>query len=334
MTVFTSLTQPFPAMTYTDSKLLTASVPENLTVPTDPSTGRKAKYVKFGKGAAADFYARTFTANEVFDRVTYGDFTEYATNGAFGSDTGWTKGAGWTIGSGVATATGNISTALSQEVAVTAGKSYTVIFTATASNGSVTVSLGGTDGTERSTSSTFTENIIAGEDGILAFTGADFSGTIDNVLVYENAWTLGTGWTVAGGTAVASGGISTALSQTANSDYPLVQGRAYLVTFTATRSAGSVTVSIGGTAGTERSTGATFAEVIIAGSTQEISFATNGFTGTIDDVSIVACASVPGDATAGESSQQNPEGFLLNGTMSAISIVSAGTPIITASYYK
>jgi hypothetical protein len=211
--------------TYTNSVLLAANVPESFSVPLDEH-GIRAKFVTFGKGAAADFYARAFTPYESADRVT---------NGTFAEDEDWTKGAGWTIGSGVATATG---------------------------------------------------------------------------------------------------GISTALSQTANITTPLVQGQAYLCTFTATRSAGSVTLSVGGTAGTARSSGATFAEVLIAGSTQAISFGTSGFTGTIDNVTIVACASVPVDATAGLSAIQNPGGFVLGGNYDLISVVSAGTPTITASFYK
>lgn len=318
---------------YTLSVLLAANVPEFLTVPTDEN-GKLAKYVTFGKGAASDFYAQGYSVNDATDRVTNGTFAEYVTNGTFSSDTGWTKGTGWTIAAGVATATGAISTTLSQSAAIALipGYSYTVTFTATQSAGSVTVSLGGTAGTARSTSATFKETIIAGSDGTITFTGAGFSGTIDNVTV--SGWILGTGWTTDGTTAIATGAISTAMSQTANPLYPLVQGQAYLVTFDATRSAGSVTLSLGGTAGTARSTSATFAEVILAGATQAISFGTSGFTGTIDNVTIKEVASTPADATTGLSSEQNPPGYFLNNDVSVISVVSAGTPIVTANFYK
>jgi hypothetical protein len=319
---------------YTIANLLAANVPEVMTVPTDEN-GLKAKYVTFGKGSAADFYAQVFDAAGGTDRATGGTFVENCTNGAFASDTGWTKGTGWTIAAGVATATGAISTSLSQAAAVTLipGYSYTVTFTTSSTAaGSVSVSLGGgTAGTARSTDATFVETIVAGSDGLIKFTGAGFTGNIDNVSV--TPWILGTGWTTTT-VATATGAISTALSQTANPAYPLVQGQAYLVTFTATRSAGDVTVNIGGTAGTARSTSATFAEVIIAGATQAISFTTSGFTGTIDDVSIIPAASVPADATIGQSAEQNPKGYFLNSNASKISIVSAGTPIVTANFYK
>ena len=322
------------ATTYTESKLLAASVPESFTVPSDDQA-LPAGYVRFGSPVATDFYARAFTTQESTNRVTNGTFAEYVTNGAFATDTGWTKGTGWTIGSGVADATGAISTALSQTLAITLieGYAYTITFTvATVSAGTITPSIGGTAGTTRSTAATFTESIVAGTTQLLEFDTAGFTGTIDNVTV--TAWVLGTGWTTDGATAIATGAISTALSQTAYWEYPLVEGQAYLVTFTATRSAGSTTISVGGTAGSARSTAATFAEVIIAGSTQAISFATTGFTGTIDDVTIVACASVPIDAATGLSSVMNPEGFRLDKNASIVSIVSAGTPVITASFYK
>ncbi len=434
--------------TYTQSVLLTANVPENITVPTD-QMGKKAGYVVFGAPVASDYFARVFNTGTGTDRVTNGTFAEYVTNGVFttdtgwtkgtgwtitggaavvsgaqtaataltqtsaitllpnyvytltytttltthvtngtfASDTGWTKGAGWTIAAGVADATGAISTALSQTAAITlvAGRSYTVTFDATRAAGTVTVSIGGTAGTARSTSATFTEVIVAGATQVIAFTGAGFTGTIDNVIVtalgtmtasigggdgtgrttaatfiegitsgtsqaitftadanfvgtIDNAtitgWLLGTGWTTDGTTAIATGAISTALSQTANPANPIVVGQPYLVTYTATRSAGSITISLGGTAGTARSSSATFAEIIIAGSTQAISFATSGFTGTVDDVTIVAVATVPVDNTTGTVARQNPLGLAIPSDGSYVSVVSAGTPIITASFYQ
>ena len=323
------------ATTYTDSKLLAANVPEQFTVPTDGNTGLKPRVALFGKGAAADFYAQAFTDQEGADRVINGTFAEYVTNGTFASDTGWTKGTGWTIGAGVATASGAISTALSQTTAVTLieGQVYTITYTVTRSAGSVTPSLGGTAGTARSSSATFIETIIAGSTQILAFTGSGFTGTIDNVSV--TAWGLGTGWTTDGSTAIATGAISTDLTQVARTSYPLVEGQTYLCTYTTTRSAGSVALNIGGgTPGATVSTSTTTAAVLTAGSTQTITFDASGFTGTIDNVSVIPCASVPGDSSNGLQPRQNPDGFLLDGKVTSISVVSAGTPIVTVSYYK
>lgn len=321
---------------YTVSNVLAANIPEIITVPTNDDA-RLAQWVTFGKPAAGDFYAQGFSVPESVNKVTGGTFAEVVTNGTFAADTDWTKGTGWTIAAGVATATGAISTALTQAtpaVALIPGYSYTVTYTITAfTAGTIAVSLGGgTAGTARGSAATFIETIVAGSDGTIKFTTVGFTGSIDNVTV--TPWILGTGWTTGSGIATASGAISTAISQTINPTYLLKNGQAYLVTYTATRSAGSITVSLGGTAGTARSSSATFAEVILAGSTQALSFGTSGFTGTIDDVTIYAVPSVPLDATTGFSGEQNPAGYWLDGTVASIGIVSAGTPVITANFYK
>lgn len=210
---------------YTNAVLLAANVPEFFTVPSDENN-QLARYVTFSKTTATpvDFYAKAYTTTEDDDRVI---------NGGFATDTDWTKGTGWTIAAGVATATGAISTNLT------------------------------------------------------------------NV-----------------------------------ANLQLVQGGLYYVTFTATRSAGSVTINVGGTAGTARSSAATFSELIIAGSTQVIEFTTSGFTGTVDLVSVVPAVAVPADTTLGTAGDLNPTGYFLNSNIATIAVVSAGTPIITANFYK
>jgi len=111
---------------------------------------------------------------------------EHAVNGGFAADTDWTKGAGWTISAGTANATTS-NAALSQTIAeVTSGASYKVTYTVTRSAGSVRPSLGGVNGTSRSTSGTYTDTITAGAGGVLAFTGTGFTGTIDVVSVKGN----------------------------------------------------------------------------------------------------------------------------------------------------
>jgi len=109
---------------------------------------------------------------------------DYVTNGQFASDTGWTKGSGWSIAAGVASAT-TASSALSQDAAftVTQGIAYVLTYTITRSAGDVTPSIGGTNGTTRSTSGTYTEQIIAGATQAIAFTGAGFTGTVDTVSI-------------------------------------------------------------------------------------------------------------------------------------------------------
>jgi hypothetical protein len=115
------------------------------------------------------------------------------TNGEFATDTDWTKGAGWTIAAGVATATGGISTAISQDAAepLVERKAYSVTYTITRSAGGLIPSVGGVNGVERVLSGTYNEIIIAGSTQVLAFTGNGFTGTLDNVeinLVTSEGW--------------------------------------------------------------------------------------------------------------------------------------------------
>lgn len=114
---------------------------------------------------------------------------EYVTNGAFTTDTAWSKGAGWTIAAGVATATGAISTAIEQSAANTLvnGKSYSVKYTITRSAGTITLSVGGTAGTARSASGTYSETIIAAATQTISFGTAGFTGTLDDVTITETS---------------------------------------------------------------------------------------------------------------------------------------------------
>ena len=106
-------------------------------------------------------------------------------NGAFASDTVWTKGTGWAIAAGIATITA-ASTVLSQTGSYIPGRNYSATYTVSGFvAGTVTVSIGGTSGTARGSDATFTEVIKAGESGVLAFTGDTATLSIDNVSVGE-----------------------------------------------------------------------------------------------------------------------------------------------------
>lgn len=121
----------------------------------------------------------------------------------------------------------------------------------------------------------------------------------------DTIWTKGSGWTIGAGVATATGAISTAISQT--SVVTLVQGQAYSVTYTITRSAGGLIPSVGGTNGVERTASGTYSEIIIAGSTQAIAFTGNAFTGTLDNVVINVASTAGFDII-------NPSAYTLNGT--------------------
>lgn len=130
----------------------------------------------------------------------------------------------------------------------------------------------------------------------------------------DSDWTKGAGWTISGGQAVATGGISTSIEQV--SSVTLVEGQAYSVTYTMTRTAGSLVADIGGNTGTARSTSGTYEEVIIAGSGQDLKFTGSGFTGTLDIVKVtVACS-------AGNTIK-NPNEYTVNGTSLVFSTAPA-----------
>lgn len=159
----------------------------------------------------------------------------------------------------------------------------------------------------------------------------------------DTVWTKGTGWTIAAGVATsdASQAGNSDLEQTPAGTSALVEGKAYLVTYTLTRSAGTIAPLLGGTAGTTRSSAATFSETIIAGSGGKITFRADlDFAGTVDTVSVVPVAVVPGDNATGYAAElvkadvpEESRTRIISG-VSTISVVSPGTPILTASFFQ
>lgn len=114
---------------------------------------------------------------------------------------------------------------------------------------------------------------------------------LNGTFAADTDWDKGAGWTIASGVATATGAISTDLGQTVN---PLVVGNTYRVTFTTTRTAGSITPVCGTASGTARSAGGTFTEDIVATSTTVFKFTTSGFTGTLDDVTVEGVFAITG----------------------------------------
>lgn len=188
-----------PVRTYSIAVTGTATTALSLgeLYPSGQLAGREPQAVLYAKGC--DMVYLFGDAAGTTASVTLAD---KATNGTFASDTVWTKGTGWTIGTGVATATGAISTSLSEPANLVPGRTYTVVFDATRSAGSVTVNVGGTAGTARSSAATFTENVVAGSDGTITFTTSGFTGTLDNVTVKETGY-------VDGNTMIPSGAVFT-----------------------------------------------------------------------------------------------------------------------------
>lgn len=110
---------------------------------------------------------------------------ELAVTGDFASDANWTKGAGWAIGAGKATKTAGSASDIEQDVALTVGVAYTVMFTVSGRTaGTVTARLGGAAGSAVSANGVIAQTIVAGDGGAprLEFVAdAAFDGALDDV---------------------------------------------------------------------------------------------------------------------------------------------------------
>ena len=113
-------------------------------------------------------------------------------------------------------------------------------------------------------------------------------------LVYNGDFAVNAGWTAsAGGWAISGGAASCSGAQVTATDLyqdsaEFEQGKFYLLTYTMTRSAGTLTPKICQGAGTARSVGGTFTEIIKSSTTgNRLEFeADSSFVGSVDDVSI------------------------------------------------
>lgn len=183
-------------------------------------------------------------------------------------------------------------------------------------------------------------NFSSNNDIYVTFISSEKQNLVENgTFASDTDWTKGAGWTIAAG--VATGAIaSTALSHTLDkTGAPVEAGRAYRLTYTvSSRSAGSVQPSIGSTTGTSRSADGTYAETIIAGSSNAlISFTGTGYTGNIDNVTLVPVATVPAaDITGGVAPVLNPGSRFIAGTpkITQLSVISEVACNLSLSYWK
>ena len=123
-------------------------------------------------------------------------------NGTFSQDTDWTKSGGFTITAGFSICSNSDGT-ISQNIGELAAHKYRVTYTWTTSDAitTMTPSIGGTNGTGRVSSGTYTDDITAINTSDLTFTcsGVDIGGQVDNVTVYdltENRLVVNTGASV------------------------------------------------------------------------------------------------------------------------------------------
>ena len=151
------------------------------------------------------------TANGIFVAVSYGNAVgaistdngttwtevylapEMVVNGSFtGNADFWTLGAGWSYGTNNVTHTSGTATVVpNPALSIVASTMYQVTYTMSGRTvGSVTVSIGGTNGTARSSNATFTEVLTTTTTANLTFTPTtDFDGAIDDISVrYVANW--------------------------------------------------------------------------------------------------------------------------------------------------
>lgn len=160
-----------------------------------------------GKTWRQDF-TKAYTATDVYAAGTvvagrWYDLTGYAQNpyvhGNYiynahmqGGLAGWTPSSSnvaWDSTNLAASKTGASSETLTQNTDCVNGTTYEVIFTqaAYAGSGNVTISLGGTSGTGRTTNATFTENIVCGATAnaplVVTWASGVSASRVDNIIV-------------------------------------------------------------------------------------------------------------------------------------------------------
>lgn len=114
---------------------------------------------------------------------------ELVTNGRFSADSNWTVGTGWTISAPAASKSAGSASLLSQDVTLSAGKTYLLVFNLTRSAGTLTAQLtGGTtfNGASRNATGSYVEQFVANTNTTLSFSAdASFAGTVFNVTLRE-----------------------------------------------------------------------------------------------------------------------------------------------------
>lgn len=155
----------------------------------------------YGRSSSTTFDARVWTCGMFGQNViaapkgggvyesspyfTATDLAELVTNGSFAVDANWTKGANWSIAAGVATAA-TATSDLSQSITITAGTWNLIKLTVGYTSGTVQPKLNGSSvGSAISAAGRYFLRVWGGNGGAqtLAFTGAAFVGTLDDVSV-------------------------------------------------------------------------------------------------------------------------------------------------------
>jgi hypothetical protein len=193
------------------------------------------------------------------------------------AETWWVDDKAGDVGLGtVATAVGTALTGTTQNIIAS-----TATTSAAQVSGIDTQSTGvGISGAAGGTDADITLNFRIDDDA-LHFPDLAVNGTFGA----DTNWTKGTGWTIAAGVADCDGSQTDVSDLTAATNPLVFNGTSYSVTYTVTRTAGTITPVLGSTLGTPRSSANTFTETIIAGVGGVLLFRADAdFVGTLDDV--------------------------------------------------
>ena len=117
------------------------------------------------------------------------DFANLLTNGTFDADSDWTKGTGWTIAAGVATHAAGASSSLFQKPnSIIKGRNYRVGVDLTVSAGTVELWLGNSLISSNTATGSYSGAVVSNGstfNRVFLFGGSTFSGTGDNISVWE-----------------------------------------------------------------------------------------------------------------------------------------------------
>lgn len=168
-----------------------------LATPADPRIHQARIY----RNATATFGTATLVAtlNGVLPSSSYGHVdgdatrTNLVANPDFDSGAIWTLGTDWTVAAGEATKSPGAATAISQALALVAGKTYRYrVVISDQTDGELTIELnGGTDVIGAVETSNGTKlgamAALSGNDTLAFVADADFDGSIDNVVLFEQS---------------------------------------------------------------------------------------------------------------------------------------------------
>jgi len=118
--------------------------------------------------------------------------TNLSLNGAFDSDTDWTKGTGWSIAAGVAHCDGTqaVNSWINQDAGIVSGKTYRISWTVSNySAGTFWAQVGNVPCGSKSANGTYNETITTTAAAVNVYIAGnvDFIGDIDDVFVYDIA---------------------------------------------------------------------------------------------------------------------------------------------------